>query len=100
MRVYGPWRADCLLDEYLTRGVRDMVFPANHMSNAHLKIVHDNGKMVEWLIHASRDYKISKLRGIKRYFTANLILKYNGAAGIAQTHHRHFPARLVFGWLF
>src|SRR5688572_22245349 len=98
--VLGSGSPEGLLDENLARSIRDVVFPANDVRDAHVDVVHYYRKMVERIIFGSRNDKILELRGIERDVSADNVGKSDDGARILQPDGADHFARLLFTFFF
>src|SRR3989338_887204 len=59
----------------MTRGVGDMVLSSYDMSNTHLVIVHNDGKMKEWRVQIFSEDKVAHIVGLSGNFAAYKVVE-------------------------
>src|SRR3989338_10865832 len=78
--------ADGLLNEYLARGVGNMVFAPYDMSNFHFKIVNNHREMEQRFFKTFSDDKIFELCCVKFNFSSYHIAERNFFIGIFESY--------------
>src|SRR5690606_7022919 len=87
VRVDRAHSAYPLLDEYLPRSVRDMVFSPDDMGDAHLMVVDDDSQVVERVVYRSRDHEIAELSRIELDRPADHVIEHYLLIRILESDH-------------
>src|SRR3989344_7305776 len=64
-----------------------MIISTYYVRHTRLKIINDNGQMINWFVYISGDYKIFQFCRIKTYFTANKVGECHNLVWIFKTNH-------------
>src|SRR3989344_3640850 len=94
--IRWTWSTDNFLDKYLSRGVRDVVFPANNMRHPPVHVIDHNCKMIDGVVDTTGDYEIAKIARVHIDIAVHNILEYDFPPWIPKANHFNRPGGVVF----
>jgi hypothetical protein len=92
----GRLPTQCLIDQELTRGVREMIIPSNHMTDMHEMIIDDTSKIISGHPVRPEDDEISDSLRIKVHLSMDKVFKNDRTS----LHVKSEDRVLAFGFHF